>query len=310
MTRVRTSAVCLVPCLLLSVACESGAPFTHSDSLDNADNVRTWAITASAVAVYSHAHTPVSFADGRRSFNDTTCPTTTDDGTTVTIAGDCTDSSGTQWLGSATVARTATGDSTLTVDEFGSFGDPNLRATTTGKVAFRRLGQSLQEFDADLVRKGGLTTTITYLGRVEGNYDTRTVWNGSGEVERQGLVAPTGVISATTVNETVDNSVCSGQPVSGQTTINTSTQTAVVSYDGATDCDADDAARWSVDGEDRGLITGISCQAAAPGGGLGRSGLAGLAFLVAIVLVRSLRRRPISAESSTLVDSPHWTLQS
>jgi hypothetical protein len=227
--------------------------------LDEADHIRTWATTSSAVAIYSHAHSTLGFADGKLTFSDPTCPQTSDDGTIVTISGGCTDASDTEFVGSATVVRSATGDRTLTFDEFGSFNDPSFGATKSGTFVFRRLGPTTHEFDADFVHRGGMTTTFRYSGSIEGDHDIATVWNGSGEVERDGLLAPTGRISATTTDQVVDDAVCSGQPVSGQTEIDDGQKSAVITYDGETDCDEEQAARLHVDGQDRGLITGISC---------------------------------------------------
>jgi len=283
----------LLPCWLLLGACQAEDDrFSSSNSLDQIDNVRVWATTGSAVAVYSHAYTPLSFADGRSSFPDPGCPRVTDDGTTAGIVGDCSEASGTQWIGSAEVVRSSNGERQVTLTGFGEFDDPGMRSATTGTVVRRQPGPTSYQFDVDLVTRGGMTTTIQYTGQIEGGYDTATVWNGSGTVSRDGMVTPVGTIHVTTQGEVVDNSICSGQPVSGQTTIFGGTQTAVVTYDGATDCDADAAGSWSLDGVPRGRITGLTCATRQVGGG-GRS-CAGLALLGAIGLIGSLRRRAFS----------------
>ena len=177
-----------------------------SSDFTDPDHVRTWANTASAVAVYVHADQPVAFADKQHTFKDASCPSTTDDGTTVTIGGECLDSTGRQWLGQATVVRSGTGDKDLTLKGYGSFNDPNMKAVTDGTVQLRRLNDTLHTFNVDLVKKGGMTTTIQYNGEVQGGYDAPTTWSGSGSVQRQGLVAPTGTVQATTVKPMITSS--------------------------------------------------------------------------------------------------------
>ena len=272
----------LLSVLLAGCASESG-------SLDDADDVRVWATTASALAVYSQFHGPFSFADGQSTFADPACPATTDDGTTLEISGGCVDNDAREWIGSATVVRAANGERTITFDGYGSFDDPDLRAEQSGTVEVRLVAAAQREFDVALVREGGLTTTFYYAGHVEGDYDTATVWSGEGTVERDGLVAPTGTVHASTVDERVDDAVCSGQPVSGETTLSIGGRTAVITYDGETDCDGDQAARYSVDGEDRGMITGINCSIAPRGASPGGIAL----YVVAIGIALFIRARSI-----------------
>ncbi len=234
-------------------------------SVESADDVRTWANAGSAVAVYTYGHGPISLADGQSEFADPACPVTDDDGTTVTIEGGCTDSAGVEWTGTATVTRTADGDRLLMLEAYAAIHDPDLRATVTGSFDLLQVEPTFHEFEVDLVQEGGLTTTVEYSGSVEGDYDTATVFNGSGSVERDGMVSPTGTVRVSTADEVLDDAVCAGQAVSGRTSIKDGDHTAVVEYDGATDCDEDQAARWHLDGEDQGRITGIVCSAAVPG---------------------------------------------
>src|SRR5512141_2602580 len=165
-----------LPLALLTGACHSeDESFSSSNSLDQIDNVRTWATTGSALSVYSHAHTPLSCADGRSSFLDPNCPRVTDDGTTVRITGDCGEASGTQWIGTAEVVRSSNGHRQLTLSGFGQFDDPGMRAATSGTFVRRQVGSTSHQFDAHLVISGGLTTTIECSGQIEGGYDTATV---------------------------------------------------------------------------------------------------------------------------------------
>jgi hypothetical protein len=227
--------------------------FKAAPPFEKSEYVQVWATNASAVAVYSHAYEPIGVSDGALSFQDPACPETSDDGTTFTILGGCTDSMDRQWSGRATVVRSGD-DRELTLDGFEG---------QDGVVRLTLLEPSLHEFDVSLRLGGG--TTIEYVGTIEGDYGGRTVFNGEGHVERWGFFPPIGVVDATTVDEVVDNDVCAGQPVSGTTTLRSSDHTAVIVYDGATDCDPDEKAELVVNDEDRGLVSGISCAILEPG---------------------------------------------
>jgi hypothetical protein len=231
------------------------------DPLDEDRDVRTWVNTGSAVAVYMHGYDLIGAADGEVTFDDPACPVVEDDGTTLTVTGDgCTDTMGREWLGSARVIRGSDGSRTAQLDGFAKVSDPDFRVPVTGDFVVRSPSATMHEFEADLVAEGGSTVTITYAGTVEGTYDGRTVWNGSGEVERDGFGEPNGTALMSTENEVLDSSVCMGQAVSGTTTIRSEGRVAVVTYDGATDCDEDQAATWTLDGEDQGKVTGITCM--------------------------------------------------
>jgi hypothetical protein len=258
------------------------------NDLANAEHVRTWATTGSALAAYATVYDAIAFADGEHVFPDPACPRTMDDGTTVTIAGGCTDSESQRWFGNATVTRSGEGDRMVTLDGHGHSSDDEVGST--GTASLTRVAASEHRFTIDLVREGGITTRIAYAGTVVGDYDARTVWNGEGQVERDGFAAPTGSVRVRTTDQVVDDDVCSGQPVSGQTTIEgEGPHTAVVTYDGETDCDDDQAARWSYDGMDQGTITGIVCGV---GAGPGRPGhLAPVALLVLAAALTARRSR-------------------
>ncbi|MCZ7678303.1 MAG: hypothetical protein M5U28_05830 [Sandaracinaceae bacterium] len=170
-----------------------------SNDLGDEDHVRTWANAASALAVFSHGYEALATADGQQSFPDAACPAVADDGTTMTITGDCTSSSGIVYLGTATVVRSG-GDRSVAFDGYG--GERDGTATTlTGTFEVTELADGSHDFVADFTHSGGVTTTFDYTGNVAGTYDGPTTWNGSGTVERSGVVAPSGVIEATTVDQ-------------------------------------------------------------------------------------------------------------
>lgn len=249
---------------------------------NEAEEARTWATTSSAPSVYWNVYELVAVAQGERTFGDPACPVTTDDGTVLTVTGECTTTEGDRVFGSATVTRGASdGDLELALAGWG--GETDLGdVRTTGTATITRMETELHAFELDLVVDGVNTTRIDYEGTVRGTYDAPTTWNGTGTIEREGF-APTGRVLATTLDERFDGAVCNGQPISGTTTIMRDGRTDVITYDGAMDCDEAKGAQWSVNGTSRGLLTDISC-AATPGGrsplALGAFALVGLGMLV------------------------------
>jgi hypothetical protein len=222
---------------------------------------------------------------------------TADDGTTVTITGGCTNSFGVEHVGTATIVRSG-GDRMLTLDGYGSHADPEMAATTSGDFDLRETSATTHSFTVDFVHEGGIRTTVHYEGTVEGTYEGPTRWNGEGNVVREGLVAPTGTVYVRTEDEVLDGAVCNGQALSGRTRINTGDQSVVVEYDGATDCDDEDSARWYYNGEDRGLVDGIVCSAAGPGLGAGGSARMVLSMLLLLGIAVGIRRlRPSRSRS-------------
>jgi len=260
----------------MCVGCGSDDPFEPAPPFSAKSDVKVWANSASAVGVYIHAYEAIAVADGALTFGDPACPTTSDDGTTLTITGGCTDGSDREWTGEATVVRDG-GERTLTLDAFNG---------NEGTVVVRETGESTNEFVANLVIGG--VTTIDYTGSVEGGYEGRTTWNGSGRVERDGF-PPNGAVEAMTADQVLDEA-CSGQAYSGSTTLQSGDDTAVITYDGATDCDGDQNARLSVNGKDRGFVSGISCTVGIVGRRLGAPAW-GLALALATLISGVARRR-------------------
>jgi hypothetical protein len=251
------------------------------------EDVATWANAGSALGVYTHLHTPVAFALGQTNFADPTCPVTDDDGTTVTITGGCTDSEGTRFEGEVTITRVdGPRDLELNFNNYGSGSDEI--AHKTGTASVQQLDGLAHSFNVDLVNEGfGVTVDIDYSGTIVGDYGLPTVFSGSGVVIRKGF-APTGTAEVSTVDQLVDDDVCSGQSASGETTIEVDGHVIVVTYDGETDCDEDQAARWSLDGEDQGLVEGITCAVTSGGGRA--SGVLCVLMLLGLGAARSRRR--------------------
>ena len=228
------------------------------------EHVAGWANTASALGVFAHGYEPIGFADGKAPFEDPACPITSDDGTTVTLRGGCTNRKGVEWAGTATLVR-AGGARHVTFERYGNDAFGGL-VLTTGRFDVMPIDGGAHMFDVDIRRTGGIHTTIRYTGTISGGYEGRTVWNGAGRITRDGITINSGTIDALTVDQAWDNAVCSGQGLSGTTKLTSDTHDVVITYDGATDCDTDEAARWTRDGEDMGTIKGITCAAGAPSG--------------------------------------------
>ena len=264
--------------LLLALGCGGSG-----DPLENADEVAGWANSASALGVYTLAHEPLGFANGAFAFSDPDCPATSDDGTTVVITGGCEDTDGRAWDGEVAVVREGAGWS-MTFDRFGDdrFGG---MARVSGRFDLTEEADDLHSFEADIQRDGGIESRIVYSGTVAGGYEGPTVWNGSGSVSRDGITINSGAVDAETVDQVRDNELCPGEGVSGTTTMTSDEHTVVISYDGDTDCDDDDAARWSRDGEEQGLVTGVTCSAGGP------AGFAAALLVLAIALPLRRRRR-------------------
>lgn len=273
--------------VLATSACGGGG-----SDLDDVESVRTWANAASAVAVFVAVYDPIAASyDQPGVYPDPACPVVADDGTTLVITGGCTDSGGRHRLGSATVVRQGSGDRQVTLEAYGDDGaGPDV--TIDGTAAIHEQAPDNHSFALDYVQTGGMTITVAYDGTVNGFYDTATtVWSGHGTVAREGLVRPTGTVDATTVDQTLDSATCSGESVSGSTTLRAGGDEVVVTYDGATDCDEEHSARWTFNGADRGLVSGVQCAVSLGAGDVGGPLLAALALAVLLMIRRPRRGR-------------------
>jgi hypothetical protein len=278
-----TLRIALCTSIVLGVAAcggDSGEEFTPAPAFEKKEDVSTWANTASAVGVYFHVYEVLAIADGQQSFADPECPVVEDDGTTWTATGGCTDSEGTEFGGSVSIERNG-GDRSLTFDGYydGFY-------NRTGTFDLREVEVERYEFDAAL--QIGDITTIEYMGSVQGAYNQRTIFNGSGTAERRGVFAPTGKVDASTIDQVWDSEVCPGSAISGRTTLKAGDDTAVITYDGETDCDSDHNAQLTVNDEDQGLVGGVTCSVRAPGRG-GHGGLE--LFLLALAAPAAWRAR-------------------
>ncbi len=297
-----------IPCLLLALGgCGSESeppPAAEDGTLDEPADIRYWANAGSAVAVYANVHQLFAIADGQSAFPDPACPSVEDDGTTLSVSGGCSESEsdGTQWMGSASVERSGNGDLELVVEHFGTRrGEAS--DTRDGEASLRRIDATHRDFSISLMHVDGARTGIQYEGQVSGDYGARTVFEGSGQVTRNSKLPPSGTVDVSTTAEVLDNDVCSGQPLSGNTTIaNEQGETVVVTYDGESDCDSSAAASYSFNGHPRGKITGISC--AFHPGSEPTSARPWLAFVAALALTKTARRRRKAPLAGDLANEP------
>ena len=252
-----------------------------SSDLDDPDHARAWANSGSALAAFLPAYEPLAIAEGQRVPPDPACPRVEDDGATARISGGCLDSAGTEWVGAATVTRD--GGFAVALDGFGEAEEDPARVD--GAIRITRTGPDAYTWEADYAQDGLVTLDVDYGGALAGGWEGPTVWSGSGTVTRGGFTDAAGTSAVTTVDQ-VRDPACGNQSWSGTTTVEHGGRTLVIEYDGETDCDDDSTARYSVDGEDRGALDGVSC-AAAPG-----RGAPAVAPGLGLALALLIRRRP------------------
>ena len=100
-----------------------------------------------------------------------------------------------------------------------------------------------------------------------------------------------GAIGLSTDNEDFNKVTCPYEASAGSTTITGGGHTAVITYDGATDCSTSSTVTWTYDGIDRGTLFGVFCDVADLGTSsvAGAVGVAGL--LAGMLGMRRLRRK-------------------
>jgi len=271
---------------------------TPTAELTTAEGVKSWS-GASAVAVYNGALGPFDPSKAM----DPSCPSVATSGTTKTYTGGCTDSAGVKWAGTATVVDpTGMRAASVTLKGFGGTSQvtckgaqvPNTSimdgtVTTTddgaGKVSFQINTQSQHDRPSifDCSRESSMSMVV-YTGSYANTGMDPTTWNGNGDVSD----SMRGEVHGTTVNEVLDHVVCNTEALSGTTKLTADGHTAVITYDGATNCDMASTVTWTLDGVPQGVISGISCSARPlPERGAGWAALP----VVALALAHMARRR-------------------
>ncbi|OJT21441.1 hypothetical protein BO221_26850 [Archangium sp. Cb G35] len=284
-------------------------------SLASETDVQEWAERSSAPNIYAIANVAVTLValTGGSEGADPNCPVEKKDGKTTRITGGCTDKNGVEWIGSMELVSEEEGESSgiqnarYTYDNFGYqktytcggktgvnkfafHGTTSVTGTKAKKefaIDVRLESSELRDEDSDSCETLSSTAAWEYKGTVDGA-DTalgngRQTWNGSGRMGSE----ERGVVEVATKDEVVDDSVCDDEAASGSTTIKSGGHTAVITYDGATDCEEASTVQWSLDGKASGEMEGVSCSAAS-----GPTFAAwGVALLGALGLMRRRARR-------------------
>ncbi|MCI0573668.1 MAG: hypothetical protein L0Y66_23270 [Myxococcaceae bacterium] len=282
--RLRWLVVFVVPAFLAGCggnpASEALASFEPA-ALSTDEDVRAFA-SASAPSIYITSNLPYSLLglSGGGGTADPNCPKKTEEGNTTRLTGDCTDSNGVKWVGTLVEELEAAGSDTgrITYDGFGFQetvqcngqsgqaqsvfrGKMSVSGTQTQKTFELDLRMDVTGLDAESCTEKTTSAAWEYRGTVEG--DTlggggRQTWSGSGRVGS----SEHGVVTVETKDEVLDPSVCDSEALSGTTTLVSGSHTAVLTYDGQTDCDNASTVQWSLDGQARGELSGVSCSAA------------------------------------------------
>jgi hypothetical protein len=251
-------------------------------SLSSEHDVKLWAGSASAPNIYATANVAATLVAvvGGSSGEDTNCPVQQKDGNTSRLTGGCTDKNGVEWFGSLEQVSEGedTGNVRFTYDGFGyqkSFTCED--KTGQNKVLFHGTSvvtgsKSKKEFQIDVrleasgQQEGTCDTSSAsgaweYKGTIDGADSPfgagKQTWNGSGRIGYEAR----GLVHVETKDEVVDGSVCDSEAASGSTTIKSGGHTAVIEYDGATDCEETSTVQWSLDGKAKAEMEGVSCSA-------------------------------------------------
>lgn len=270
--------------------------------LESGDDVKQWSGSASAVTIFFFSMTPMLVADlSHQGDNETNCPELITEGSKKTYKGGCTDESGRTWFGTAVTDAFNRETSSLGLIRYEGFGYESTEPcggqtmATSLKVDGEIKGEStenlskptfdinfrmeLSNVNDDCTLKSD-TLLIDYAGAFE-RMGTGQKWSGKGWIGS----ASSGKLEASTVDQILDSETCQHESLSGSTTLKAGKSTVVVTYDGATDCDEDSTAHWSLNGQDQGEMARIGCSAG--GGGMGLAGGA----LVALLTLLPRRRR-------------------
>jgi hypothetical protein len=233
------------------------------------------------------------------------CPSVTTLGDETVYSGDgCTLADGSTLHGKAVITVIATDVRSVAYDQYGvakQCPDPgNIEVSrTTGTMTYTRAAPGAGSFvlAIELGRancagersrlaydyQGSVAGTETAAWEIDPN--ALMIFNGSGRV---GL-STVGAADAVTVRQIVDRPSCGPEVTSGTTTLSSLGDTAVITYDGANDCDETSTVRWTLNGADQGELAGVGCALAGVPSGAPRWLALGV---VALLTARRFGRAP------------------
>lgn len=281
----------LLALITVLAACKSPGPASQFEEADltRADVVHDLATTTSAPRAYTVAVVLAAALDPEAA-----CPVPSPgpDAETTVYTGGCTDEAGDAWHGEATVRAVGEDRGEITYEDFGNEGladctgggTVSSRTTIDGEVTLSEDGAFAidltgegDDVDADACTATSAEFVLVYDGVQVQRTDRIATWSGSGAYGSTTL----GRVQAETVDEVLDEDGCESEAQSGTTTLTTKDHEAVITYDGATDCDPESTVTWTLDGADQGEMLDVSC--AAPGSAFGA--------WASVVALAGLRRR-------------------
>lgn len=265
--------------------------------------------TSAAVMVFAQSSSmPNAFTAGFLPYiaislsSDTSCPARSTNGDTTTYTGGCTDANGNTYGGTLiakNIQGTSPSDGGLTYQGF-SIGT----ATTCGSA-------SLVKFDGAMTTHASgaihLDLGLDIDGYADGTCDPETgfsgyvfdgtvaqqgsngtLWTGTGKVgyTATGAITQSGKSDVSTQSELIDDGICNSEAASGSTTFSAGGHSAVVTYDGATDCSPSSTVTWSYDGTNQGTLAGVQCDVASTTGRLDALALGLFAATLGLALAR------------------------
>jgi len=265
--------------------------------LESSDDVQPWSGSASAATIFFSSMTIMLVADLAHQGDDATnCPEVITEGAKKTYRGGCTDESGKTWFGTAVTEEFSQEETSLGVIRYEGFGYESTKpcggqtAASSLKVDGEIKGEgsknsSKPTFDinfrmavssvSDDCTVKSDTLIIDYAGGFE-KLGNGQKWRGKGWIG----TASRGKLEVSTEEQIIDTQACLHESISGSTTLKSGKNTVVVTYDGATDCDEDSTAHWSLNGQDQGEMAKIGCSAGGGGMGLAWGALAALLILL------------------------------
>ena len=211
------------------------------------------------------------------------CPRVERSGSVTTLTGDCSDASGKRHEGRARVVT----HGNVTRVRLDDYDDAEVRAT--GRV--RLVSEPQPRFAMDLRLEPGLqlddsapAPAWTALD-VEGYRDTEG-WHALGTLAAEGRGSVRMRARGIELGK-----ACPHEPLRGTVGLWSGEHQVRIDYDGATDCDPEGTARWSLDGVAQGELEGIAgnmgCEASEDGGEVPVSGA-----MLLLLGIRRRRRRP------------------